>query len=223
MYYKLARSESSSTSEAPSLHNQRSYETSSKSQAPSLQNERSHETSSKSQARSLRNERFVRDFLQKSSAKSPKRAFRTRLPPKVKRQVSKTSVSYETSATNPKRNLTCVSRPRRARSPQRVARDQSKTQSHLHFAPSMRTISAEGCPRPGQNAISPAFRALDTHDLGRAIKKKTNLYIHIYIYCIKKKISTSYQKENYLVSKTKFPFTKSCACHCEPPWQRCAM
>ena len=36
--------------------------------------------------------------------------------------------------------------------------------SHLHFAPSTRTISAEGCPRQMQNALSPAFRALDTHD-----------------------------------------------------------
>ena len=41
---------------------------------------------------------FVRDFLQKSHVKSPKRAFRTRLPPKVTRQVSKTSISYETSS-----------------------------------------------------------------------------------------------------------------------------
>ena len=47
---------------------------------------------------SLQNDRFVRDFLQKSRVKSPKRAFRTRLPPKVTRQVSKTSVSYETSS-----------------------------------------------------------------------------------------------------------------------------
>ena len=46
----------------------------------------------------LQNERFVRDFLQMSHVKSPKRAFRTRLPPKVTRQVSKTSVSYETSS-----------------------------------------------------------------------------------------------------------------------------
>ena len=35
---------------------------------------------------SLQNERFVRDFLQKSHVKSPKRACRTRLPPKVKRK-----------------------------------------------------------------------------------------------------------------------------------------
>ena len=63
-----------------------SYETSSKSHTSSLQNERSYETSSKSHVSSLQNERFVRDFLQKSRVKSPKRAFRTRLPPKLTRQ-----------------------------------------------------------------------------------------------------------------------------------------
>ena len=62
----------------------------------------SYETSSKSHTSSLQNERFVRDFLKKSHIKSPKRAFetsskthtsksakrafRTRLPPKVKRK-----------------------------------------------------------------------------------------------------------------------------------------
>ena len=55
-------------------------------------------TSSKSHASSLKNERFVRDFLQKSHVKSPKRAFRTRLPPKVTLRGCKTSVSYETSS-----------------------------------------------------------------------------------------------------------------------------
>ena len=58
----------------------------------------SYETSSKSHASSLKNEHFVRDFLQKSHVKSQKRAFPTRLPPKVTRQVSKTSVSFETSS-----------------------------------------------------------------------------------------------------------------------------
>ena len=58
----------------------------------------SYETSSKSHAARLQDERFVRDFLQKSRVKSQKRAFLTRLPPKVTRQVSKTSVSYETSS-----------------------------------------------------------------------------------------------------------------------------
>ena len=37
-------------------------------------------------------------FLQKSHVKSPKRAFRTRLPPKVTLRGCKTSVSYETSS-----------------------------------------------------------------------------------------------------------------------------
>ena len=50
----------------------------------------SYETSSKSHTSSLQNERFVRDFLQKSHVKSPKCALRTRLPPKVTCQVSKT-------------------------------------------------------------------------------------------------------------------------------------
>ena len=53
----------------------------------------------------LQDERFVRDFLQKSHVKSPKRAFRTRRPPKVTRQVSKTSVSYETSSKSHASNL----------------------------------------------------------------------------------------------------------------------
>ena len=57
----------------------------------SLQNETSvsYETSSKSHMSSLENERFVRDFLENSRFKSPKRAFRMRLPPKATRQVSK--------------------------------------------------------------------------------------------------------------------------------------
>ena len=46
----------------------------------------SYETSSKSHTSSLQNERFVRDFLQKSHVKAPKRAFRTRLPQKQTRQ-----------------------------------------------------------------------------------------------------------------------------------------
>ena len=71
---------------------------------------------------------------------------------------------------NRERNLTGISRLRRARSPQRVARAKSRTQSHLPFAPSTRTISAEGCPRHLQNAISPAFCAFDAHDLRRGLR-----------------------------------------------------
>ena len=73
-------------------------------------------------------------------------------------------------APNPKRTLACISRPQHARSPQRVAPDRAKTHSRLHFAPSTRTISAEGCAGPGQIALSPAFRALDTHDLRRGLR-----------------------------------------------------
>ena len=40
----------------------------------------------------------------------------------------------------------------------------------LHFAHSTRTISAEGCARTGQIALSPAFRALDTHDLRKRLR-----------------------------------------------------
>ena len=71
--------------------------------------------------------------------------------------------------TKQKRNLTCISCLRRARSPQRVVRAKSKTQSHLHFAPSRRTISAEGRAGHSKNAISPAFRALDARDLRRGL------------------------------------------------------
>ena len=68
------------------------------------------------------------------------------------------------------RTLACISRPRRARSPQRVARAAGKSHSRLHFAHSTRTISAKGCARTGQIAPSPAFRALDTHDLRRGLR-----------------------------------------------------
>ena len=68
------------------------------------------------------------------------------------------------------RTLACISRARHARSPQRVARAPDKSHSRLHFAHSTRTISAEGCARMGQIALSPAFRALDTHDLRRGLR-----------------------------------------------------
>ena len=67
-----------------------------------------------------------------------------------------------------KRNLTCISHPRHARSPQRVARVKSNTQSHLHFAPSTCTISAEGCaawtdPIPNLTCISRPGHARSQH------------------------------------------------------------
>ena len=68
------------------------------------------------------------------------------------------------------RTLACISRTRHARSPQRVARAAGHSHSRLHFAHSTRTISAEGCARSRQIALSPAFRALDTHDLRRGLR-----------------------------------------------------
>ena len=65
------------------------------------------------------------------------------------------------------RALACISRTRHARSPQRVARAPGARRSRLHFAHSTRTISAEGCAGTRHAALSPAFRALDTHDLRR--------------------------------------------------------
>ena len=73
--------------------------------------------------------------------------------------------------------LACISRTRHARSPQRVVPDRDKSHSRLHFVHSTRTIPAEGCPPisaegcDGQRqiALSPAFRALDTHDLTSAL------------------------------------------------------
>ena len=83
------------------------------------------------------------------------------------------------------RNFTSISRDGHARSPQRVALRNPKSQFHLHSAHltlrnpklqfhlhsahSTRTISAEGCTSKSKNAISPAFRALDTHDLRRGL------------------------------------------------------
>ena len=74
------------------------------------------------------------------------------------------------------RTLACILRARHARSPQRVARAPDKSHSRLHFAHSTRTISAEGCARMGQIALSPAFRALDTHDLRRGFSKTSVSY-----------------------------------------------
>ena len=68
------------------------------------------------------------------------------------------------------RTLACISRIQHARSPQRFARIYDKSHSRLHFAHSTRTISAEGCARTEQIALSPAFRALDTHDLRRGLR-----------------------------------------------------
>ena len=79
------------------------------------------------------------------------------------------------SRTGTNRTLVCISRPRHARSPQRVARAKTKSHSRLHFAHSTRTISAEGCAGQRQIALSPAFRALER--VARA-KSKTHSRLH---------------------------------------------
>ena len=80
-------------------------------------------------------------------------------------------------AHKPNRTLACISRTRHARSPQRVARAQTQSHSRLHFAHSTRTISAEGCARTNPIALSPAFRALDTHDLRRGLHFRLTLFV----------------------------------------------
>ena len=62
-----------------------------------------------------------------------------------------------------------ISRTRHARSPQRIARVPDTSHSGLHFAHSTRAISAEGCA-DRTNALSPAFRARDTHDFRRGLR-----------------------------------------------------
>ena len=71
------------------------------------------------------------------------------------------------------RTLACISHTRHARSPQRVVWAPDKSHPRLHFAHSTRRISAEGCARMGQIALSPAFRTLDTHDLRRGLRVKS--------------------------------------------------
>ena len=123
----------------------------------------SSKTSSKSHTSSLQNERFVRDFLQKSHVKSPKRVLRTRLPQKVTRQVSKTSVSYETSS---KTHMSkSAKRAFRTRLPPKV----KPIGAHTHHAA---LPSSFAIPAPPNNTRSHAnpnvtatFTSTTTHNL----------------------------------------------------------
>ena len=86
------------------------------------------------------------------------------------RQFSSSS-SPDTRAHGTSRPQACFSRTRPARSPQRVVHAWDKSRSRLHFAHLTRTtISAEGCARVGQIALSPTFRALDARDLCRGLR-----------------------------------------------------
>ena len=124
-----------------------------------------YETSSKSHASSPKNERFVRDFLQKSHVKSPKRAFRTRLPPKVTCQVPKTSVSYETSS---KTHISkSEKRTFRTRLPPKVQRKHPSEHTHHAALPSSFAIPAP--PNDNRSHANPnvtaTFTSTTTHNL----------------------------------------------------------
>ena len=125
----------------------------------------SYETSSKSHAPSLKNERFVRDFLQKLHVKSPKRAFRTRLPPKVTCQVPKTSVLYETSS---KTHMSkSAKRTFRTRLPPKVQRKHPSEHTHHAALPSSFAIPAP--PNDTRSHANPnvtaTFTSTTTHNL----------------------------------------------------------
>ena len=143
----------------------------------------SYETSSKSHAARLQDERFVRDyFLQKSRVKSQKRAFRTRLPPKVTRQVSKTSVSYETSSKShaarlqderfvrdflQKSRVKSQKRAFRTRLPPKVQRKHPSEHTHHAALPSNFAIPAP--PNDTRSHANPnvtaTFTSTTTHNL----------------------------------------------------------
>ena len=143
-----------------------SYETSSKSHASRLHKTSvSCETFSKSHASSLQNERFVRDFLQKSHVKFPKRAFRTRLPPKVTCQVSKTSVSYETS---PK--LTCQSLQNEDFVRDFLQKSSGNTHRSTHITQPCQAVSRVQplqtiSPSHANPNVTATFTSTTTHDL----------------------------------------------------------
>ena len=109
-------------------------------------------------ARNVLHERFVRDFLQKSRVKPLKRAFRTRLPPKVTRQVSKTSVSYETSS---KTNMSHVNVCKRSVSYETSSKTHSyetssKSQAETSIGAHTSRSPAKQFPAPPNNTRSHA-------------------------------------------------------------------
>ena len=131
--------------------------------------------SPKTDKETFQNERFVRDIRKKRQRDLPKWAFRTRHSQKLTKRPPKMSVSYETFAKTKISAFQCpngtayISHIRHARSPQRVDHAPRVTQFRLGFAHPTRTISAEGWPRKRTIAVSPRFRASDTHDLRRGL------------------------------------------------------
>ena len=135
---------------------------------------------------------FVRDFLQKSHVKSPKRAFRTRLPPKVTRQVSQTSVSYETSS---KSHVSSLQTERfvRAKSAKRAFRTrlppkvkQKHPSEHTHHAALPSSFASPAPPNNTRSHANPTvtatFTSTTTHDLTIPCACHESFRIHMYVW-----------------------------------------
>ena len=94
---------------------------------------------------------FARDFLKNSHFKSAKRAFRTRLPSKFTRQVSKTSASFKTSSNKVSHMSKSPKRAFRTRLPPKVKREATSEHTHQAALPSSFAI-----PAPPSNTRSHA-------------------------------------------------------------------
>ena len=91
----------------------------------------------------------MRGFLNFSRNKLPKRAFRARLPQLFKEQASKTSISYETSATF---QATIPKRAFRTRLPQLFKRQASKTSISYEASSTFQSRSFQSLAPATQNA-----------------------------------------------------------------------
>ena len=128
----------------------------------------SYETFAKTDKETFQNERFVRDIRKNWHRDLPKWAFRTRHSQKRTRKTCKMSVSYETFAKMDKETFQNERFIRDIRN-KLTKRPSKMSVSYETFAHSTRTISAEGWPRKDTIAVSPRFRASDTHDLPRGL------------------------------------------------------
>ena len=154
-----------------------------------------HTLRTKSHAARPQDERFVRDFLQTSRVKSQKRAFRTRLPPKVTRQVSKTSVSYETSSKShaarlqderfvrdfrQKSRVKSQKRAFRTRLPPKVQRKHPSEHTHHAALPSNFAIPAP--PNDTRSHANPnvtaTFTSTTTHNLPIPCARHESFRVH---------------------------------------------
>ena len=167
----------------------------------------SYETSSKSHAARLQDERFVRDFLQKSRVKSQKRAFRTRLPPKVTCQVPKTSVSYETSS------KTHMSSPQNERFVRDVLKNSHVKVCKTNVSHKTSSKSPAETPIGAHTSRSPAKQIRDSspskrHPLTR--QSQCDSDIHLYH---NSQPPDSLRLPRIFSASTRLTRTKYCACH----------